>query len=304
MIRFSKHLDVDATSVRCSLPPFPDGWWVVALSGDLRPGEPLERRWMGRLIVAWRDHAGTICIADAYCPHMGARLSPSAGGRVTRDRLKCPFHGFEYDSSGACVAAPNSRPPSRLGLSTYETHETAGFVFAYFGNRDRNPDWRPPASDDDGWSAPKVRRFRLHTHPQDIAENSVDINHLLHVHGWEEGRQSLPARAEGRHYMAGFAYTGRSNLPGMRSFRYETEPTVHVWGLGFVYTESDATRFDMRVRNWFLASPVDGEYFDTFVAVQTKRLGRNAPPPRAWLRATARIPRRTGRPIEPVRDHV
>ena len=271
-------VDVDAASVRCALPPFPDGWWVVALSGDLRPGRALERRWMGRLIVAWRDRADAVCVADAYCPHMGARLSPSAGGRVAEDRLRCPFHGFEYDVSGACAAAPNGPPPPRCRLATYETRETAGFVFAYFGHGGRKPDWRPPTMDDEGWSACKVRRFLVRTHPQDIAENSVDTNHLLHVHGWEEGRQSAAARAEGRYYTAAFAYSGRSNVPGTGRFRYETEATVHVWGLGFVYTESDATAFGMRVRNWFLASPVDGEHFEAFVGVQTKRLA-DAPEP-------------------------
>lgn len=273
MIGPSKRADIDATQARCALPPFPDGWWVVALSGELRPERILERRWMGRLIVAWRDQAGIVCVADAYCPHMGARLSPSAGGRLSGGRLKCPFHGFEYDASGACVAAPNSPPPSRCRLATYETRETAGFVFAYFGNRGRKPDWMPPALDDDGWSTSKVRRFHVRTHPQDIAENSVDMNHLLHVHGWQAGCQSAAARADGRYYTAAFAYRGRSNLPGTERFRYETEATVHVWGLGFVYTESDATAFGMRVRNWFLASPVDGEYFDAFLGVQTKRLG-------------------------------
>ena len=144
-------------------------------------------------------------------------------------------------------------------------------MFAYFGSRSRKPDWALPALDDDGWSACRVRRFEVRTHPQDIAENSVDMNHLLHVHGWEDGRQSLPARADGRYYTAGFAYRGRSNLPGMRSFRYETEPIVHVWGLGFVHTESEAAAFGAMVRSWFLASPVDADHFEAFVAVQTKR---------------------------------
>ena len=273
MIGFSKRIDVDATSTRCALSPFPDGWWVVALSSDLRPGKAFERRWMGRLIVAWRDCAGAVCVADAYCPHMGARLSPSAGGRLSGDRLSCPFHGFEYDVSGTCVATPGGPPPSRCTLATYETLETAGFVFAYFGTYDRKPDWTPPAMDD-GWSVCKVRRFRVRTHPQDIAENSIDINHQWFVHGWKEGRQSSPVRTDGPYYTAGFAYIGRLNIPGLRRFRYETEATMHIWGLGFVYTESNSDEFGLRVRNWFLASPIDGDYFDAFVAVQTKRYTR------------------------------
>lgn len=275
MIGSTKPIDADATRARCTLPPFPNGWWIVELSGNLRPGRLVERRWMGRLIVAWRDREGTVCVADAYCPHMGAGLSPSAGGRLYGDRLRCPFHGFEYDTSGACVATPNARPPRACSLQVYETCEISGFVFAYFGGRDRAPEWRLPPLDEAGWSGIRVRRIAARTHPQDMAENSVDIDHLQHVHGWENGRQTAKARVEGRYYTAGFGHTGRLTLPGMRHIRYETDSTVHVWGMGFVYTESEAPNFGVQVRNWFLASPVDGEYFEAFIAIQIKRLPRH-----------------------------
>ena len=269
-LRAAGEVDAETTRARCPLPPFPDGWWVVGLSRDLPPGKLIERRWMGRLIVAWRDHGGTVCVADVYCPHMGARLSPSAGGRISSDRLRCPFHGFEFDASGACVRTPNAPAPSSCRLGTYRVHETAGFVFAYFGTGSRIPDWEPPAVDVDGWTPIKVSRTKVRTHPQDIAENSVDINHLWQVHGWENGRQSSRARTDGRYYTAAFSYTGHPNMPGMSRVPYEAASVVHVWGLGFVYTESDADAFGARVRNWFLASPVDGDYFEAYVAVQVR----------------------------------
>lgn len=246
---------------------------------------------MGRLIVLWRDSAGVVCVADAYCPHMGARLSPSTGGRINGDCLRCPFHGFEFDISGVCVKAPNSPPPEAARLGTYETFEAAGFLFAYFGERNRTPDWTPPAMDEDGWSPASVRKFPVYTHPQDMAENSVDINHLLHVHGWREGRQSSPARADGRYYTASFSYRGQPNLRIMRGISYETDATVHVWGLGFVYTESNADFFGMSVRNWYLASPVDGERFDAYLGVQTHQLAsaKGASRPKPARNALQRI---------------
>lgn len=227
---------------------------------------------MGRLIVAWRDVAGTICVADAYCPHIGARLSPSVGGTIHQDRVKCPFHGFEFAVSGECTWAPGGLP-SKCQLDTYDTIEAAGFVFAYYGSQSRKPDWTPPELDLDGWSECRIRKFTVHTHPQDIAENSVDINHLLHVHRWEDGRQSAPARIDGQYYTAGFSYRGRSNIRGLRRFQYETVATMHVWGLGYVYTESTASGFGALVRNWWLASPVDENHFVAFIAVQSRREG-------------------------------
>jgi len=155
-----------------------------------------------------------------------------------------------------------------------------GFVFAYFGSRSRIPDWTLPTLDSTGWSEVKVKRFMIRTHPQDIAENSIDMNHLLHVHGWENGRQSLRTRIDGRHYSAGFSFTGQPNLPEIWRFRYDTDPVVHVWGLGFVYTESEAQSFGVRVRNWYLASPTDGDSFEAFTAVQIKRSPQTVSRPR------------------------
>ena len=272
MMKYSAAREGEATRHRCPLSPFPDGWYVVELSRNMRPGKLVGKQWMGRQIVTWRDSSGKVCVAEAYCPHMGAKLTPATGGRVYGDVLKCPFHGFEYDVSGKCVNTPNAPPPKTCSLKTYHVHESMGFVFAYWGNQSRIPDWTPPRLDDDGWSDIKVRRFTVRTHPQDFAENSVDTNHLKYVHNWDDGRQSLRAKIQGRYYTAGFSYTGSPNLPGFGHIRYEASPTVHVWGLGFVYTDSESKAYNVKVRNWFLPVPIDGDYIEAFVAIQLKKM--------------------------------
>ena len=102
-----------STRTRCPLPAFPDGWYFVALSRDLQPGTLLGRQWMGQPIVAWRDQDAAVCVAGAYCPHLGARLSPETGGRLKDGRLVCPFHGFEYDASGH-LRRDTERAPAAL----------------------------------------------------------------------------------------------------------------------------------------------------------------------------------------------
>ena len=57
----------------------PCGWYVVAASSELEPGEVKGRRYFGRELVLFRTRSGEVCLADAHCPHMGAHL---AGGRV------------------------------------------------------------------------------------------------------------------------------------------------------------------------------------------------------------------------------
>ena len=78
---------------------------------------------MGEEIVVWCDDQGSVCVAGAYCPHLGADLGPDTGGRVCDGRLVCPFHGYEYDATGQCVATPYSDPPKTAKLRVFETRE-------------------------------------------------------------------------------------------------------------------------------------------------------------------------------------
>ena len=79
-----------------TLPPFPNGWYLVATRASVLKRKLIEKQWMGEDIVVWSDDDGRICVADAYCPHLGSYLGPQAGGRVCDGRLVCPFHGFEF----------------------------------------------------------------------------------------------------------------------------------------------------------------------------------------------------------------
>ena len=61
-------------------PPFPDGWYRVAASGEIRPGEVKHVQCVGEQIALFRSKTGGgIAAVDAFCPHQGANL---AHGRV------------------------------------------------------------------------------------------------------------------------------------------------------------------------------------------------------------------------------
>ena len=72
---------------------------------------------MGRVIleeslVLYRDGEGRpACLLDR-CLHRNARLSE---GRVEGGLLACPYHGWKYAVSGACVGVP-SLGPDQKGL--------------------------------------------------------------------------------------------------------------------------------------------------------------------------------------------
>ncbi|MYF65556.1 MAG: Rieske 2Fe-2S domain-containing protein, partial [Chloroflexi bacterium] len=113
--------------------PFPEGWYFITSREAIQKARLIQKTWMGEDIIVWCDESGRICVAGAYCPHLGSDLGPAAGGRVRDGRLVCPFHGFEYDATGQCVATPYAPPPRAARLRVFAPQEIAGLIFAWSG---------------------------------------------------------------------------------------------------------------------------------------------------------------------------
>jgi phenylpropionate dioxygenase-like ring-hydroxylating dioxygenase large terminal subunit len=64
---------------RFPFPSLPSGWYVVAVSEEVKRGRIVSRHYFDRDLVIYRGDDGVVRIADAFCPHMGAHL-----GRVGR----------------------------------------------------------------------------------------------------------------------------------------------------------------------------------------------------------------------------
>ena len=166
-------------------PPYPDGWYRVAASREVRPGEVKHVQCVGEQIALFRTRTdGRIAAVDAFCPHRGANL---AQGKVMGDRLQCPFHGWQLDGSGR-VRAPSDagdRPPAH---PSWEAIDYYGMVMIYrSARRGAEAPYRLPPQ-------PKIddRQFRcrgqydageVEMHIIEFAENSVDFEHFSKLHG-------------------------------------------------------------------------------------------------------------------------
>jgi len=143
--------------------PFPEGWYVVASRKMIEKQGLLKRIWLGEQVVVWCNSEGRVCVAEAVCPHLGADLGPEVGGRISNGCLVCPFHGFEFDVSGQCVATPFAPPPKTARLKVFETREIQGLIFAWWGSCGRTPQWHLPEAPtaDADWSGMEFRHIRF-----------------------------------------------------------------------------------------------------------------------------------------------
>ena len=119
--------------------PFPAGWYGVADSDELGPGEIKKLRYFDRELVAVRDAAGAPRVFDAYCPHLGAPLG--VGGQVEDGVIRCPFHGWRFRAAdGACVEVPYAKKiPPAAKLSGWTTEETNGLVLVWYDENGAGP---------------------------------------------------------------------------------------------------------------------------------------------------------------------
>ena len=254
--------------------PFPEGWWFVASREALRKAGLMQMTWMGVNVVVWCDDGGRVCVAESFCPHLGSDLGPAAGGRVVAGRLVCPFHGFEYDATGQCVATPFAEPPKTARLRVFETREIAGLVFAWWGIDGREPQWSLPPDDieQDGWSGLAIKTLRFPGHPQETTENSVDLAHLRYVHGYANVSRADKLLVDGHYLESRFDFRRTRRIGKLARLTFSVSAYTQIYGLGYSFVQIREHTIGMDLRLWVLAAPVDGELIDMTLVSQVREI--------------------------------
>ena len=222
-----------------TLSPFPEGWYFVASRQAVLKAKLIQKTWMGENVVVWCDDDGRVCVAEAYCPHLGSDLGPDAGGRICAGRLVCPFHGYEFDATGQCVATPFADPPKAAQLRVFETREVLGLIFAWWGIGGRPPQWSlpPDPPNQAGWSDFEIWTTRFPGHPQETTENSVDLAHLRYVHGYENVNPVGQASVDGPCLESRFDFRRTRTIARIASLTFEISASTRVFGLGYSFAE-------------------------------------------------------------------
>ncbi len=171
--------------------PIPNGWFVMAESRELAPGEVKNLYAFGKDLVLYRAETGEARLIDAYCPHLGAHIG--VGGKVEGDAIRCPFHGWRFDgASGRCNHIPYTDDdwvPPQGKVRTYPTIERNHMIWAWHHLEGGDPFYEVPVVpelDDPDWLPYETKTFEIATCIQEMAENDADFAHFKYVHGSAE----------------------------------------------------------------------------------------------------------------------
>ena len=257
-----------------TLSPFPEGWYFVATRQAVLKDKLIQKTWMGENVVVWCDEDGRVCVAEAVCPHLGADLGPTAGGCIRDGRLLCPFHGYEFDATGQCVATPFAEPPKTAKLRVFETQEILGLIFAWWGIDGREPQWSLPTGtlDAEGWSGFEINTLRFPGHPQETTENSVDLAHLRYVHGYDNVNPVMEASVKGHVLEARFDFRRTRTIAGAVNLTFDVSASASIFGLGYSFVDIREKSIGMEMRLWVLATPVDGTLIDLTLVSQVREI--------------------------------
>jgi aminopyrrolnitrin oxygenase len=158
---------------------YPESWYAVLPSRGLKARAIRELDAFGKKLVLFRTASGQPAIMERFCPHMGASL---ACGKVSGERIICPFHAWELDTGGECVRIPyEAKIPKAARVSAFPVVEHLGWIWMYNGEA---PAFRLPEVPEHADRAFSVHHWSrdLDAHALMILENSGDLQHFKYIH--------------------------------------------------------------------------------------------------------------------------
>jgi len=117
-------------------------WLPVLISSELPAADcpPLRLRLLAENLIAFKSASGKVGILKDACPHRGASLF---FGRNEEEGLRCVYHGWKFDVTGACVDMPSEPAESnfktKVRATAYPCAERNGVVWVYMGPRQTPP---------------------------------------------------------------------------------------------------------------------------------------------------------------------
>jgi len=144
-------------------------WYAVEASPDVTD-EPTKLTLINKHYVLYRNQQGEVIALDDRCPHRGASL---ALGWVENNCIRCPYHGWSFESDGHCSSIPadesGTRIPARAKVSAHPIQERYGIVWMFVGDPELPAEQRP--------SLPEFPQFDNPERPPCYSSLTCDVNY-------------------------------------------------------------------------------------------------------------------------------
>ncbi len=251
-------------------------YWIPAMMSSQLPApdcDPVELRLLGEDLVAFRDSDGKVGVLDAFCPH---RQSPLFYGRNEESGLRCIYHGWKFDVSGACVDMPSEPADSdfkhKVRLIGYAVEEWSDIIWVYMG-----PPHLKPELPDIEWAKVDSSQRNLVQYNQECnfvqaVEGDIDSSHIGFLHMDLDALKN-PRTQEAR-YRAGDKHPRWIVEPTdyglMLAARRDAEPDTYYWRINHFYLPwytTIAGPLDQSRGHGHIWVPVDDEHTQVWCVI-------------------------------------
>ncbi len=184
-------------------------WYVACPSAEIKPGKTVGKKLMNEPVLIGRDKAGKVFALRDICPHRGI---PLRHGHFDGETVQCCYHGWKFDTSGACVDIPSTHEYqtidySRITCGAFPVREQQGLIWIYFSETGERPeDGRQPEPprlpDFDDQTGPKLAIMLPFVCSVDHAAlGLMDPTHAAFVHtSWWFKKNATKLRPKEKHF--------------------------------------------------------------------------------------------------------
>lgn len=147
--------------------------WHPVLKSESLEASPVGITLHGQELVLFRDGAGRVGALRDVCPHRGMRLSR---GSVVEGRLRCPYHGWSYDTEGA--GTPPCTPQRTVRATAFDAAERYGAIWV----RAAGSDSAFPQFDHHGYYHMGLLTRRVKGPLEVVLDNFNEVEHTPTTH--------------------------------------------------------------------------------------------------------------------------
>ena len=241
-------------------------YWIPGLYSTELPdpdGAPLRLRLLGEDLIAFRATSGKVGVIQNACPHRGASMF---FGRNEENGLRCVYHGWKFDVSGACVDMPSEPAESnfktKVRARAYPCIERNGLIWTYMGTRETPPalpDLEPNMVEGEIRFGKVLRECNW----VQALEGDVDTSHFNFLHGrfnWNPNPGTFEYYME-QDRSPKYAVTDTEFGTSYGAYR-SAEPGTNYWRIAhflfpfYTMIPTGVMGAEVRVRGWI---PIDDE---------------------------------------------
>lgn len=176
----------------CALPYLMNAWYVAAWAHEVTDAL-LPRTLLDIPVLLLRDEAGDVVALHDVCPH---RFAPLSMGSIVDGKIRCGYHGLEFDLHGNCVGSClNVAAPKAARVRRFPIVEQDTIVWIWMGDREpadpstiiRFPFFANPEMRAVSGSMVAAAQYQI------ISDNLMDLTHAALLHPIFGGLAYQPA---------------------------------------------------------------------------------------------------------------